>query len=611
MKTALTIASLFLSLLVQNALCDSTQIDRLVEQEIARENEQSLPPVTDEEFLRRLYLGVVGRIPTHDEARSFLDKPEPRLRADLIEELLNSDGYVSHSFNWWADILRIRSSGSPAINASGASYANWVKKSIAENTPYDQFVRELINPIKDGEEAYTWDNGAAGYYMRDSGMPLDNMSNTVQVFMGTRLVCAQCHDHPFDKWSQMDYHQMAAYRFNTITTRTSTKSLLPTTFDKNKDTPFFRQAANDVFRPIQYGVVPTERKHKLPHDYRSKRKGGKPGEEVRPSTRGFKDAPPGKGGKGQHLLGNYAEWLTHRDNVRFNRVIANRLWKRVFGRGLVEPVDNWTDETEASNRYLMDYLTRLIVQLNYDQKEFLKILLNTRTYQRQAYGNDISGDDKFLFTGPVLRRMSAEQIYDSIGALSKTIDTHSPPTPNTNNIAETKAILELNETARVEMVKKVAAALQEHSIAVKKVREEGGDGMRKKITELNKARDKKIREAKPMVTEQEKPSKPTGFVRSSGLQSPAPNGHFLRSFGQSDRTTIENAEIAPSVDQALLLLNSNAVTGIFNDNLEPDQLFLSIMTRYPTEEEMKFLEGQSNQDLGWSLVNTQEFIFIK
>ena len=399
-----------------SASAESQQIDRFIEDDLRRNKMESNAPSTDQEFLRRVYLDIIGRIPTAEEAHAFLDVESPNKRVLLINQLLDSEGYVSHNFHWWADVLR-------ATGSNKGAYTEFLKGSLRENMPYDQFVRELINPsVKDpktgervtGRPAFSWDNGAVSYYMRDRGMPLDNMSATLQVFLGTRLVCAQCHDHPFDQWSQMDYHQMAAFTYNTITTRVRAVEVLgiDEKVEKKKkrnDDQYYRYAIGELFRPISYGVMPTERKLKLPHDYRSAKDPAKPYSEVKPSTM-FGGRVSGRGSK---LLDNYAKWMTSPDNPRFTKVIANRLWKRVMGRGLVEPVDEWTAQTEPSNRYVLDYLERLIVKNNYDLKEVFRTLYNTRTYQRQAFGDDVPADSPYLFPGPILRRMSGEQYWDS------------------------------------------------------------------------------------------------------------------------------------------------------------------------------------------------------
>ncbi|WP_075088873.1 DUF1549 domain-containing protein [Verrucomicrobium spinosum] len=158
--------------------------------------------------MRRIYLDVVGRIPTKAEAVAFLESKDATKRQKLIDQLLNSDGYVQHAFNFWADVLRVKNGIAPGGQGreAGAAYIQWLKESLRDNKPYDRMVRELLTA-----DGATYEDGAMGFYMRDLGMPLDNMAVTTQVFLGTQMVCAQCHNHPFDKWSQMDYYQMAAH----------------------------------------------------------------------------------------------------------------------------------------------------------------------------------------------------------------------------------------------------------------------------------------------------------------------------------------------------------------------------------------------------------------
>src|SRR6056300_920292 len=183
----------------------SDNIDKLIEAKL-KENELSPnEEIAEGVFLRRVYLDIVGRVPTIEEAEAFHSESYENKRERLIEKLLSSEGYVSDSYHLWADILRIN--GEPGGTVSSA-YELWVKDALRKNMPYDEFVHSLITA-----EGKFWENGAVGYYFRDRGMPLDNMSNTVRVFLGTRLECAQCHDHPFDKWTQMDYFKMASFSY--------------------------------------------------------------------------------------------------------------------------------------------------------------------------------------------------------------------------------------------------------------------------------------------------------------------------------------------------------------------------------------------------------------
>jgi hypothetical protein len=155
------------------------------------------------------HLDIIGRIPTMQETQAFLQSTDKDKRAKLIDALLASEGYTQHMFHFWADLLRVQSRANGGQGEmTSKPYLEHVKRRIRENMPYDAFVRELLTA-----QGKVWDNPAIGYYMRDLGMPLDNLSNTTRVFLGTRIECAQCHNHPFDKWTQMQFYQMAAFTF--------------------------------------------------------------------------------------------------------------------------------------------------------------------------------------------------------------------------------------------------------------------------------------------------------------------------------------------------------------------------------------------------------------
>ena len=211
--------------------------------------------------MRRVYLDVSGRIPTYEEAVAFLDSQDPDKRSKLIDKLLDSEGYVSHNFNYWADLLRPQSR---SIFIETQPYIDFIKTSLRENKPYDQFVRELITA-----EGYPWENGATGYYFRDAGMPLDNMSNTVRVFLGTQLLCAQCHDHPFDKWTQKQYYQLAAFTYGVKTYDLANPlqmKLREMRNDKDADQSAV-SAAYTMVGPLRNRVNETNHVLRLPVDY--------------------------------------------------------------------------------------------------------------------------------------------------------------------------------------------------------------------------------------------------------------------------------------------------------------------------------------------------------
>ena len=194
------------------------RVDHFIEAGYAANDVQPHPEITDEVFVRRIYLDLAGRIPTRAEHQAFLDKPAKNKRNQLISHLLGSEAYVQHFSNWWSDLLRAKTriAGNGNSMPAGYAYADWIKDSVRSNKPYDEMARELISA-----NGPSWENGAVGYYLRDYGMPLDNLALTSQVFLGTQIVCAQCHDHPFDKWTQMEYYQMAAFTYGVVTTNNS------------------------------------------------------------------------------------------------------------------------------------------------------------------------------------------------------------------------------------------------------------------------------------------------------------------------------------------------------------------------------------------------------
>ena len=656
----------------------SDKIDELIEANYKAKKIQPNAPTSDETFVRRAYLDIIGRIPSMEEVRAFLESTEAGKRSKLIDQLLNSEGYVSHWYNWWADILRVQTG---MRGEAGTAYADWVKDSLRKNKPYDQFVKELVTA-----EGFVWDNGAVGYYLRDAGMPLDNMSNTAQIFLGTRLVCAQCHNHPFDRWTQKDYYQMAAYTYN-VTTDLDPKEFVrgldektlasKTKRSSERQRQAMRRIIDGMLEPLANGVGENEgMRLNLPNDY--KYDDAKPGEMVEARTIfGEKVASRREARK------HYADWMASSENPRFTLVMTNRLWKRVMGMGLIEPVDDFKDGTEASNPALMKYLTSQLVNMRYDTKKFLRSIYNTRTYQREATRGDVPEDQPYYFPGPVLRRMSAEQIWDSIC-------TVVIPNPDGRKRGDGyKARLEqmraeadkLKSAAKEDIItvaKKYAEMDAEVELKAMVAREklnkarEANDAKataeaQKELNALNGERDgfeiaarnelikltaEKTRSqfttaiAKPgmmkdggneMVTKTPNdPGQWEGFggefFRASELPSPAPGGHFLREFGQSNREVIENASGEASVSQALNLMNGpifetimseksqlmQRFMGASNDEGRTNAIFLTLYGRKPNDTERAIVaetvaeKGKDGwKNVIWALLNSREFVFIQ
>jgi hypothetical protein len=292
-----------------------------------RDKKIELPKTLDESILaRRIYLAITGRIPSYNEINSFVSDQSDQKKEYLIEELLHSPGYKSQMFNWWADLLRLQSRmrGGNQIGA-GELYNHWVKDQINKNTGFNRIAYSLVTA-----EGYPWEDGASGYYLRDAGMELDNMSNTTQLFLGTQMVCAQCHNHPFDKWTQLEYYNMAAFTYG-ISTRmggdlqnkvrnhfAQANKHLSTKKKKkkaqSKESAALRKALQEMMQPLRYGSQRTKRKLSLPHDYQYS--DAKPKDAVSPKPIFGKQI---EGLNLENRVEVYGKWLTSPDNPRFTK----------------------------------------------------------------------------------------------------------------------------------------------------------------------------------------------------------------------------------------------------------------------------------------------------
>ncbi len=315
----------------------SAELQRRIDHAHAAKGTKMNAPASDETFLRRIYLDVIGRIPSLEESTRFLECKDADKRAQLIDELLGSEGFVSHMFNWKADLLRVSTNGL-AQGQPGKFYDDWVKDAIRSRMPYDEFVRRLITA-----SGYLWENGAVGFYVRDLGMPLDHMSNMSRIFLGTRIECAQCHDHPLEPITQKDFYQMTAFTFG-VSNLSNPGGYSP---DNVKQYPEIKarlaamekdmalaQSVSQVIAPLKRLTLDTDKQLMYPESYLYD--AALRGKSVEPRTL-FGDEVVVTDGDRRKA---FAEWMTSPRNPRFAKNIANRLWKRVMGAGLIEPVDS-------------------------------------------------------------------------------------------------------------------------------------------------------------------------------------------------------------------------------------------------------------------------------
>jgi hypothetical protein len=628
----------------------SRTIDRLVDAQLAERALKPLGRTSDEVFLRRAYLDLMGRIPTLDETRTFLAQRTSDKRQKLVKTLIGSEGYLSHQYTFWADLLRV--STRLQDRYPGQGYIDWIKQTLRDNKPYDQMVRELLQA--EGA-ALARGNGATGYYIRDTGMPLDNMSNTIQVFLGTQLACAQCHNHPTDKWTRMDYFAMAAFTSGTSVQKGYRDD------PKNKRGPEMRElkqkleAAPPQVRntmrmlseTVGLGVADNDSATiKLPHDYQYA--DAKPGAKI--EAHPMFGETPAIGKAGAPPRSAYATWMT--SQPRFAQVIANRMWKKAMGTGLIEPVDNLKDDTVASNPELMDFLTRLMVSLKFDLRKFQEVLYTSEAYQRDSVRQDVA-EDAYAFQGLKLRRLTAEQVWDSLMTLAvsdidshKGIDAdhlHQLYEEHKDRSPQELFALAQDMAGKREEAQKVRAEFTVLRQKIAKAKD-GADKAKlmQQMKQLADRRDELMMQSDSLAMKKVLgEGKGTGardarsgignLLRASELSSPAPNSHFLRTFGQSDRQLIDNSTDGAAVTQALSMMNGMVEVDILSNrsvlsanvlkgsNAEDKAriLWLTILSREPTRQEIaiatRVIASQKNgpSDLAWALINSNEFLFLR
>ncbi|MGC4002542.1 MAG: DUF1549 domain-containing protein [Pirellulales bacterium] len=287
----------------------AAKIDVLVEKNYAKHGVTPNATLSDELFVRRVYLDIAGTIPTLEQTRAALAvRSDSEWRARLIDRLLNSENHAGHMYNYWADILRLRDERMLKA-VTPAPYNQWVRESIETNKPYDKFVYEMLTATGKGLE-----NPATGYILRDANMPLDALNNTVRVFLGTQIGCAQCHDHPFDRWTQKEFYQMAAYTYATTYQPQSraAKADVGKTLKALKDLDAdFRPAR---YRPIIQGnaIAVSDGTAKLKYPEGIDGKEVKAGETVVPAA--IFDTPQLHPSSGEPLRLSFARWLTSPEN---------------------------------------------------------------------------------------------------------------------------------------------------------------------------------------------------------------------------------------------------------------------------------------------------------
>jgi hypothetical protein len=329
----------------------------------------------DATFVRRVYLDVTGTLPTAEEVQKFVEEPSAGKRDQLIDELLDRKEFAELWVMKWAELLQIRSRQDQFSYKAALSYYNWLQDKLLNNVPIDKIVQDLITA-----SGSTFRNPAANYYQVQTDT-LKTAENTAQVFMGMRIQCAQCHNHPFDRWTMNDYYSFAAF-FPQIGRKQG---------EDPRETIIFDKGDGDVRHPV----------------------GNK---TMKPKFLGG-DIPEIDGHSRREVL---AKWIASPENPYFARNLANIVWAHFMGKGIIDPVDDVRISNPASNPELLDALAGKFTEYGYDFKRFVKDICSSRTYQLSTRANESNALDDRNFAKAMIRRMRAEVLFDCISQVTDT-----------------------------------------------------------------------------------------------------------------------------------------------------------------------------------------------
>lgn len=354
---------------------------------------------TDLEFIRRASLDLTGLPPTPEAIQTFLNEntASKSKREALIDRLIGSTEYVDYWTNKWADLLQVNRKF--LAQEGAASFRQWIREEVDKNTPYDQFVRKILTAKGSNKN-----NPAASYYkiLRDS---TSMMENTTHLFLGVRFNCNKCHDHPFERWTQDNYYQTAAY-FAQVQLKTDPASNNRTIggTDVERPKPFY-----EIVEDMPTGEIKHERTQQVTQ----------PQFPYKATTSTTSPAS---------RRDQLAHWITAKDNQYFARSYVNRIWGYLMGVGLIEPLDDIRAGNPPSNPELLDFLTQEFIQSGFNVRAMISLIAKSRTYQLSVSSHRWNADDKLNFSHATPKRLPAEVLYDSVYKVTGSV-TNIPGVP--------------------------------------------------------------------------------------------------------------------------------------------------------------------------------------
>ncbi len=356
---------------------ENNYIDTLVNAKLKKLRLLPSELCSDATFLRRAQLDITGTMPSPEEAAKFLADPSPKKRERVVDELLTRKEFVDLWVMKWAELLQIRSAPNKLSYKAALLYYNWLQDKLANNQPINRIVAELLTA-----SGGTFKNPPSNYYQNETET-LKTAENIAQVFMGIRIQCAQCHNHPFDRWTMNDYYSFAAF-FPRIGRKAG---------EDPRETIVFAAKDGEVNHPVDKRVM---------------------------APKFLGGAQPDCGDKDRRV--EMANWLTAPENPFFARNVVNIIWSHFMGKGIVEPVDDVRASNPAANPELLAALAKQFVEQNFDFKKLVRDICCSRTYQLATAVNETNAGDTRDFSHAPIRRLRAEVLHDCLSQVTETKD---------------------------------------------------------------------------------------------------------------------------------------------------------------------------------------------
>ena len=691
---------------------DATTVAAQVDERLAQDNDglefQTAPPVADLPFLRRITIDLAGRIPTDAEIRAFEAMPTDSRRATVIADLLARETFADRWAVFFNDMLRVR-----ARVDGGAALQAYVHEALRTNMPYDVLVRKLV-----GASGRAGSQPETGFVLNDNADPMALTGVVAQTFLGIRISCAECHDHPFDVWSREDFYDMAAFFGKTRRVEQRFKMrLLGVYLQEMKDSSIkwppedkaddgeTREAVKPLFPfeldtadgPNRHVARLTELRNRLAAAEEAKAVAAvketsvddllddavakvttKKADaldvvgEAKRDVRGL--SLDGGMYKPSDLRRALADHVTNPMNKQFARSFVNRVWAELLGRGFVNPVDDFRDDNPASHPETLDFLAEEFIASGYDFRFLVRTITNTAAYQRGRLPAGTSPAEVMAaeeaFAASPARRMVSETFFDSIVQAGHLFDVKHRPGDNITTIVRydrvpvgtkgepvkaaakplpgatggagmaampgdpTKGVGGYDLEQGIEIDFK-SALKKEEALAVEKMTAVSDEQLEAEMMAAKGTPSPRMK-YKTVPVEVEVDANPS-FSSSMRMASPAPVGHFLRVFGQTDRSTLDEArDHDPSMRQALMMVNGKLTNEAARVGpLEPMYKLLTgpdvkideaislayreILTREPSADDRADAKAiiaggkspvEGMADLRWALLNCNEFRYI-